>query len=93
MLNSYNLRRIAEVKLLEFVVSLRFYVKSNTRALTFAKLLGVIPISTNINEGSSLESQLAFKLDENMMNYYLHCFQVLRDLMANETVEKDGNIC
>jgi hypothetical protein len=90
MLNKFKLRRISEIKLLEFIVSLKYYLKTNLRALMFAKLLGVVPISkyltnqnyfnSSVNDSSSLENQLAFKVDANLLNYYLYCFQLINDL-------------
>lgn len=37
----HRLRRIAEIKLLEFLVSLRYYMKHWHRALTFANLANI----------------------------------------------------
>jgi len=42
--------------MLEFLVSLKYYLKTYNRALMMAKMMGLVQFSSTTNEGSSLES-------------------------------------
>lgn len=92
MLITYKLRRTAEIKLLEFLVSLKYYLKTHSRALMFAKLMGIVQMSGYSNEGSSLENQLTLKLDEHLLSYFLFCFSTIGDLPPIGTIHETEGI-
>lgn len=40
-LKKFKLRRNAEIRLMEFLVSIRYYMKTYSRAITFSLLCGI----------------------------------------------------
>jgi len=70
----YKLRRIAEIKLLEFLVSLKYYSKLWPRATIFTCLTG---ISTYIKMGSSAEPNFSYDFDAYVQEYFLFIYSKL----------------
>ena len=70
-LQTYKLRRLAEIKLIEFLTSLRHYVKKWPRARIFAHLMGIIGRGDFIETESSASS-----CDPYLQDFFLYCYQL-----------------
>lgn len=64
----HKVRRIAEIKLLEFLISLKYYAKIWPRALLFANLCNIIPYTKPIQENFPCVYDLF------LQEYFLFCF-------------------
>ncbi|KAL4466811.1 hypothetical protein ABPG74_010408 [Tetrahymena malaccensis] len=76
-------RRLAEIRLFEFLISLRYYMKNHTRAMTFALLCNVSQLS-----GSSGDN-FTFKFDIYIQYFFLFAFKRLNELKKH-FIEQDG---
>ena len=68
-LKTHKLRRVAEIKLLEFLVSIRYYLKTWTRASNFSLLCNIsaYPVPPG-------DTQQIYKFDIYMQNYFFYIF-------------------
>lgn len=71
-LRTHKLRRIAEIKLFEFLVSLKYYIKLWPRALMFANLCNITSTS---KPQITPEPSMSSTYDVYVQNYFLFCFQ------------------
>lgn len=55
-LKKYQLRRLAEIKMIEFISSLKYYMKIWTRAKVFANLAGMLQMSDAMSTDGSTHS-------------------------------------
>ena len=67
----HKVRRIAEIKLLEFLISLKYYAKIWPRALLFANLCNIIPYTKPMQENFPCVYDLF------LQEYFLFCFSRL----------------
>ena len=68
-LRKFKLRRTAELKLFEFLISLRYYMKTYSRAITFALLCGI-----SIYPPQTGENYQVYKFDVYLQNFFLYAF-------------------
>ena len=83
-LRRHKLRRMAELKLLEFLVSVRFYLKTYSRAITFSLLAGLTQYPPQTGENASI-----YKFDIYLQEYFLYFFQRLQ-AFAGILLEVEG---
>ena len=85
-IKKYRIRRLAEVKLLEFIISLRYYTKFWLKAETFAMLMDVmrfIPLADQTD-------MYNYRSDYYSQNFF---FQVYKRIMIFEQItEEDGTV-
>ena len=85
-IKKYRIRRLAEVKLLEFIISLRYYTKFWLKAETFAMLTDVmrfIPLADQTD-------MYNYRSDYYSQNFF---FQVYKRIMIFEQItEEDGTV-
>lgn len=55
MLDKYSLRRVAELKILEFLVSLKYYINKYARAYIFSILCGISEIDNVYKSNTTYE--------------------------------------
>lgn len=72
-LKTHKLRRTCELKLFEFLVSLRYYIKSQSRATMFALLCNI----TSFPSSSANENSFVYNFDVYVQNYFFYVFQFL----------------
>lgn len=70
-LKTHKLRRTAEIKLLEFLVSLKYYSKMWPRAALFSNFCG---ISAYLRPSASPEPNFSYDFDAYLLEYFLHIF-------------------
>lgn len=85
-LKTYKLRRLAEIKLFEFLVSLRFYIKQQPRAAMFALFCNITSFPANI---SNSEPYFNYKFDIYLLNFFLFTFKKFHE-DVREFVEDEG---
>ena len=64
----HKVRRLAEIKLLEFLISLKYYAKIWPRALTFANLCNIIPYTKPPQEN------FPYNFDLYVQEYFFYCY-------------------
>eukprot|EP00347_Sterkiella_histriomuscorum_P022955 403336507 len=80
-LKKYQLRRLAEIKLIEFITSLKYYMKIWTRAKVFANLAGMLQMGDAMSTDASNHSS-----DIYMQEFYYYSYsqyQRIRDQATN----------
>jgi len=85
-LRKYKLRRLAEVKLIEFISSLKYYTKIWPRAKVFAKLTGMLQYSEPIETDSNGHSCDIFMQEFFYFTY--SCFKEFRETDEGLTLIK-----
>jgi hypothetical protein len=81
-LHKHRIRRLAEVKLLEFLISLKYYSRHWLRAELFCQLMGVIRYVPLFDA-----PEVPLSLDYNTQHYF---FAVYRKLAATRQIEEEG---
>ena len=79
----HRIRRLAEVRLLEFIISLKYYSRYWTRAETFCQMLEVMryhPLFDNIDG-------FPYKMDYNTQNFF---FSIYRKFVTIKNHEDEG---
>ena len=71
MLKKHKMRRIAELKLIEFLSSLKYYIPIWARAKTFAQLSGLLRITDSMETDSD-----QFSADIFLQDYFLTAFSL-----------------
>ncbi len=69
-IKQFNLRRISEIKIFEFLVSLRYYVKSQSRAALCAMLINIATFPVL----SQSDFNFNYKFDIYLQHYFLFAF-------------------
>ena len=87
-LRKHKLRRLAEVKLIEFITSLKYYTKIWPRAKVFAKLAGMLQFSEPIETDSSNHSCDIFM--QEFFYYAYSCLNVKGNSQDYKELD-DGN--
>lgn len=73
----HKVRRIAEIKLFEFLISLKYYSKIWPRAILFANICNIIPYSKGTQEN------FPYNFDCFAQEYFFYCYlQLLKDNSA-----------
>ncbi|EGR27670.1 hypothetical protein IMG5_191360 [Ichthyophthirius multifiliis] len=75
-LQKHKIRKIAEGKIFELLVSLRFYIKNQTRALYFSLLCNLTKYYYNSNENSN-------KFDIFAQNFFFFTFKIIMKYKNN----------
>jgi hypothetical protein len=86
-LRVHKLRRLAEMKLFEFLVSLRYYAKTWPRAATFAVQCGIAHHAPAVAHGA--EGHI-YRCDVYLQHYFMHSYAHLRERSAH-FYEADGS--
>ena len=78
-LKKFKLRRLAEVKLIEFVSSLKYYTKIWPRAKVFAKLTGMLQYSEPVETDSNAHS-----CDIYLQEFFYFAYSCFKDFRETE---------
>lgn len=81
-LRKHRIRRLAEVKLLEFIISLKYYAKFWKKAETFCIVMDVMRYIPMFDQADSYN----YRVDYYAQNYF---FQVFRILNSFELINDD----
>ncbi|KRX10682.1 hypothetical protein PPERSA_08677 [Pseudocohnilembus persalinus] len=84
-ISQYSLRRTAEIKLFEFLISLRYYYPSHLRAKHFALMCNIAQLQVPAGEPPQI-----YKFDIYLQSYFFFVFQTVNE-QSNFFFEKDGN--
>jgi len=87
-LKAHRLRRTAEMKMLEFGVSLKYYLKTWQRAATFANICNISNIKL---DGSGPNSAGMSEFDIYAQNFYLYAFTKVTGEATNIYDNSDGS--
>jgi hypothetical protein len=79
------MRRMAEIKLLEFIVSIKYYMKSKARALTAAMLCNLLSI-----EDPTIVKNSAANFDIYLQNFFAYVYQLFQP-ETNALLEIDND--
>lgn len=84
-LKVYKLRRMAEIKLLEFLVSLKYYYKLWPRALLFANLIGVAQHTRSI-----AEPNFSYDFDIFLQDFFFYSYSKIIEYNDSFEENQDG---
>lgn len=84
-LKKYRIRRLAQVKVLEFIISLKYYSKFWVKAETFCILMDVMKFLPTFDQTDSYN----YKIDYYVQNYF---FQIYRLVSLFDQVENDDGV-
>ena len=70
-LMKFQLRRLAEIKLIEFLSSIKYYMKSEPRAKVFALLAGMLQRGETMSTDASTHS-----CDVYLQEHYLYAYSL-----------------
>lgn len=79
------MRRVAEMKLLEFIVSIKYYMKSKARALTAAMLCNLLVI-----EDPTIVKNSAANFDIYLQNFFAYVHRLFKQ-ETNSLLEIDND--
>ena len=79
LVNKYKQRRVAELKLLDFLVTLKFFSAKQSRAKIFAILSKISLLDPN-SKTQTYEGSLAGQIDEHLIQYFIYCFNIFNNV-------------
>lgn len=82
-LQKYRIRRLAEVKLLEFIISLKYYCRYWPKAQLFCQLMDVMRYQPLFEQPEGFN----YKFDYNTQNFF---FAIYRKLITFNQVQEEG---
>lgn len=84
-IRKYNMRRLAELKLLEFLISVKYYTKFWQKAETFAAVLDIM----RINPYFEINDTNVYKFDIYVQHFFFHVLSQFDKTDLSE--EEDGS--